>query len=344
MRSACQLTATGLLELGDTGGVAQGVTSPPVSTLAAVLLLAGGLALVLVAAEKLVEGAAGTARGFGLSAFVVGVVFLGFDPENLGVGAVAGYQGVAGIALGSVLGAAMVAIALALGVTALIAPMALRPAPLPVVALPVAAVLLFGLLALDGRLSRLDGGVLLAAYAAAIACVFLLSRRGVTLEPREAKELVEAERLGRWQAAGLLVLALAAILAGSELIVRSSEALLERFGISDTLYGMTLLAFLVSIEELARELPAALRGRPEISLGNVVGSALAFFLMNAGAIALVRPVPVAREVLVFHLPAALATTLVIAALLRAGRFPRWAGALLVALYLGFLAGSWLLRT
>lgn len=314
------------------------------NTLAAVLLLAAGLALVLFFAEKLVEGAAGTARGFGLSAFVVGVVFLGFDPENLGVGAVAGYEGVAGIALGSILGAAMVAIALALGVTALIAPMELRRAPLAVVALPVGSVALFGLLALDGRLSPLDGAVLLGAYAAAIACVFLLARRGVTIEPREEKELEEAEHLGRWRAAGLLVLALAAIVAGSEMIVRASQVLLERFGVSETFYGMAVLAFLVSIEEVARELPAALRGRPEISLGNVVGSIFAFFLMNAGVIALARPLPVPREVLLFHLPAALVTTLVIAALLRAGRFPRWAGALLLALYGAFIAGSWLLGT
>jgi cation:H+ antiporter len=315
-----------------------------VSTLQAVLLLAAGLALVLYFAEKLVEGAAGTARGFGVSAFVVGVVFLGFDPENLAVGAVAGHEGVAGIALGSILGAAMVAIALAFGVTALIAPMELRRPPLAVLALPVASVALFGLLCLDGRLSRLDGGVLLAGYAAAIACVFLLSRRGITIEPREAKELEEAEGLGRWRALGLLVLALAAIVAGSEMIVRASEVLIGRLGISDTLYGMTLLAFLVSIEEVARELPAALRGRPEITLGNVVGSVFAFFLMNAGVIALVRPVPVAREVVVFHLPVALVTTLVISGLLLNGRIGRGSGAVLLVLYLGFLAGSWCLRS
>lgn len=312
------------------------------SSLVAVLLLAAGLALVLFFAEKLVEGAAGTARGFGVSAFVVGVVFLGFDPENLAVGAVAGHEEVAGIALGSILGAAMVAVALAFGVTALIAPMELRRPPLAVLALPVASVALFGLLCLDGRLSRLDGALLLAGYATAIACVFLLSRKGITIEPREAKELEEAEGLGRWRALGLLVLALAAIVAGSEMIVRASEVLIGRLGISDTLYGMTLLAFLVSIEEVARELPAALRGRPEIALGNVVGSVFAFFLMNAGVIALVRPVPVAREVLMFHLPAALVTTLVISGLLLTGRIGRLAGAVLLALYLGFLVGSYLL--
>lgn len=312
------------------------------SLLQAVLLLAAGLALVLYFAEKLVAGAAGTARGFGVSAFVVGVVFLGFDPENLAVGAVAGYEEVAGIALGSILGAAMVAVALALGVTALFAPMELRRPPPAVLALPVASVALFGLLCLDGRLSRLDGAVLVAGYGAAVAAVFLLSRKGITLEPKEAKELDEAEGLGRWRALGLLVLALAAIVAGSEMIVRGSEVLIGRMGISDTLYGMTLLALLVSIEEVARELPAALEGRPEITLGNVVGSVLAFFLMNAGVIALVRPVPVAREVLVFHLPVALATTVVVSALLLTGRIGRRAGAALVALYLGFLAGSYLL--
>lgn len=312
------------------------------STLQAVLWLAAGLALVLYFAEKLVAGAAGTARGFGVSAFVVGVVFLGFDPENLAVGAVAGHEGVAGIALGSVLGAAMVAVALALGVTALLAPLELRRPPLRLAALPVASVALFGLLCLDGRLSRLDGVVLVAGYGAVVACVFLLSRRGITLEPEEAEELEEAEDLGRWQALGLLLLALAAIVAGSETIVRASEVLMARMGISDTLYGMTLLAFLVSIEEVARELPAALRGRPEITLGNVVGSVFAFFLLNAGAIALIRPVPVSREVLVFHLPVALATTVLVAGLLLTGRLGRWAGAGLVALYAGFVAGSYLL--
>lgn len=312
------------------------------STLLAVLLLAAGLALVLFFAEKLVAGAAGTARGFGVSAFVVGVVFLGFDPENLGVGAVAGYEEVAGIALGSILGAAMVAVALALGVTALFAPMELRRPPLVVPTLPVASVALFGLLSLDGRLSRLDGAVLLAAYGAAVACVFLLSRKGITLEPRERQELEEAEDLGRWRALGLLVLALAAIVAGSEMIVRASEVLIGRMGISDTLYGMTLLAFLVSIEEVARELPAALEGRPEIALGNVVGSVFAFFLLNAGVIALVRPVPVAGEILVFHLPVVLAATLVVSGLLLTGRIGRVAGAVLLFLYLGFLVGSYFL--
>jgi cation:H+ antiporter len=88
-----------------------------------------GLALVIWSAERLVEGVVGTSLGFGVSAFVVSVVFVGFDPENLAVGAVGAVQGLPGIAAGSVIGAAMVAVGLAFGVTALLAPMRFARAP-----------------------------------------------------------------------------------------------------------------------------------------------------------------------------------------------------------------------
>lgn len=303
-------------------------------------LIFAGIALIVYFAEKLVEAAVGTARGFGLSAFVVSVVFIGFDPENLGVGAVGTYEGVAGIALGSIIGAALVAIALAFGITALFAPMEFAQAPGTVLVLPIVAVVLFGALCLDGELSRADGGILLASYAAAVGYLLHLSRRGVQIEPAEGREMREAERLGRWKAFFLLVLSLVAITGGGEMAVRGSKTVIERLGISETFFGMTILAFMVSIEELARELPAALEGRAEIAFGNVVGSIFAFFLLNAGIIALVRPIPVERQVLAFHLPAAVATTILVSGIVMTRRVPRWAGVLLVVLYVGFIVGSY----
>lgn len=82
-----------------------------------------GLGLVIYFAEKLVKGTVGMSVSFGISTFLISVIFIGFDPENLAVGAVASYEGVAGIALGSIVGAAMVAIALAFGITAILVPM-----------------------------------------------------------------------------------------------------------------------------------------------------------------------------------------------------------------------------
>lgn len=311
----------------------------------AILLVVAGLTLVVYFAEKLVEGVVGTSLGFGLSAFLVSVVFLGFDPENLAVGSVASFEEVAGIALGSVLGAAMVAIALAFGITALIAPMEFSRAPKRILLVPILAELLFGALAWDGRLSRLDGGVLLGAFVVSILVLIWLARRGWDVEPtgEVAESLEEAEEMDRFRALGWLVVSLAAIVVGSEMLVRGSETLIARSGLSDTLYGMTILALVVSFEELARELPAAWKGRPEIGFGNVLGSILAFFLFNAGIIALVRPVPVGGPVLSFYLPVCVGTTLVLVGFMLTRRVTRWAGAMLVLLYGAFFLGGYFLR-
>lgn len=109
-----------------------------------VLLFVAGLVLVIYFAEKLVEGAVGTSLGFGISAFLVSVIFIGFDPENLAVGAVGSFEGVAGIALGSVIGACMVAIAFAFGITALLVPLRFEEVPKQILTVPILAVLLLG--------------------------------------------------------------------------------------------------------------------------------------------------------------------------------------------------------
>ncbi len=305
----------------------------------AIPLFVVGLGLVIYFAEKLFEGVVGTSMGFGLSAFLVSVVFIGFDPENLAVGAAGSFEGVAGIALGSVAGALMVAIALAFGITALLFPLEFKQAPMRVLVVPVLAVVLILAVCFDGLLSRTDGLILLGAFALAVGYLAVLSRKGLDIEPggEVAETLEKEEPPGRWRSAGLLALSLVAITGGSELLVRSSRPIISALGLSDTVFGMTVLALLVSVEELARELPAAARGHSEITFGNVVGSVLAFVLFNAGIIALVRPVPVADEIRSFYLPACLITVVIVCAFMLGRRVPRWGGAVLVLLYLGFAA-------
>lgn len=300
-----------------------------------------GLGLVISFAEQLVKGAIDTSLSFGISPFLVSVIFIGFDPENLAVGAAGAVEGVAGIALGSIIGAAMVAVALAFGITALCAPMAFGQVPKQVLAVPILAGFLLGLLCLDGQLSRGDGAVLLLGFVLAIFYLVRLSKRGLDISPtgEVAETLEETEAIGKWRSLGLLVLSLVAIVVGSEMLIASSETIIASLGLSDTVFGMTILALLVSIEELARELPAALQGRPEISFGNVVGSILAFFLCNAGIIAVVQPVPVSDQVLRFYLPVCLITIIVVSLLMLRKQIPRWAGAVLVGFYLLFAAGG-----
>ncbi|MCL6503815.1 MAG: hypothetical protein K6T86_14120 [Pirellulales bacterium] len=110
---------------------------------------------------------------------MIAVLFIGFDPENLAVGAVGAYESAGGIAFGAIVGAAMVAIALAFGVTALIVPMEFGQAPRSILAIPPAAVVLFGAVVWDGSLSRLDGALLLAGFVLAVLGLLWMSRRGM---------------------------------------------------------------------------------------------------------------------------------------------------------------------
>lgn len=312
------------------------------SPIVATFLFVVGLGLVIYFAEKLVEGAVGTSRGFGVSTFLISILFIGFDPENLVIGAVGSLERVAGIALGSIIGAAMVAVALAFGITALFVPLRFSQVPKQIILIPNLAVLVLWLLGLDGELSRRDGAVLLFGFFLSVIYLIRLSKRGLDIKPtgEVAETLEEAEALGRWKSLGLLALSLAFIIIGSELLVAGSKTIILQLGLSDTVFGMTILAFLVSIEEIARELPAALKGRPEISLGNVIGSIMAFFLFNAGIIALLAPVPVAPQVLWFYLPVCFGTVVTISAFLMTRSIPRWAGGVLVFLYLVFVTGGY----
>lgn len=311
-----------------------------------IALALAGLVIVTVSAERAVPALLGTASGLGASVFLLSVVLLGFDLENLAVGATAGLEGSAGLALGTILGSAMVAVALALGITAMIVPLKFHRVPKRILALPVAAAALLWALAADGRLSRIDGAILLSAYAAAVFGLLALSRRGVDVEGLDtAKRRVGAiaeRRGGPLRSAGYLLLALAGLAIGSELLVRGAQDLIAAAGLSETVIGMSVIALAVSIEEVGRELPAAWRGHPEIALGNVVGSVFAFFLFNAGVIALIRPLPIDDLSRSFYLPAAIATVVLLCGLLSLNRLTRAGGAILILVYAAFVAGGGLL--
>jgi cation:H+ antiporter len=205
------------------------------------------------------------------------------------------------------------------------------------------AVVLLAALALDGQLSRVDGGILLIGFGLAILYLVRIGRRGLDIQAsgEVGHRLQKGNIPGKWPSLGLFILSLVAIVVGSEMLVSGAQTLLKRFEISDLPFGMTILAFLVSIEELERELPAARQGRPDISFGNVLGSILAFFLCNAGIIALVQPLPVDRAVLTFYLPLAFVTTATVSAFMLTKRVPRWAGGVLILFYAVFVVGAWL---
>jgi cation:H+ antiporter len=304
-----------------------GEENPSVSSLAALALLVAGVALVVAGADVFFRGLLALAARLRLPAFVVTVVLSGFELENLAAGIAANTKGLPGAAAGTFLGGTTFLAAGVAGLGALIAPMRSR-LPLPALAWTAAAPLPLLLLARDGTLSRLDGGLLVLWFLAALAGLARSGRSLLAAEPVEARRRPLVLLL-----AGLGVLTL-----GGELLGEGLRKAVSGFGVSATLLGNTAVAASVEAEELARVAVPARRGRPDVALANVLGTVVHFIAFNAGVIALVQPLALDDATLELHLPATLVATATLCALLALrGGLGRVEGAILLTLYGAYLA-------
>lgn len=308
----------------------------------AILLLIAGLVIMIYSAEKLVKGIVNVSFGFGVSAYLITAVFIGFDPENMAAGGAGAFQGLHGIAIGSILGAVMIPTALAFGITCLFIKLKFKKISKPIVILPIIVTLLLLVVSLDGLISRIDAIILLVSFAVLVAYIFRLNRKGEDIKPAgEVKEYLEKKKISKWKAVVILVLAVIGIVLGSEMLVEGAKPIINFLGIGETLFGMTIVAFLISIEELAKQLPAAIKGRSDISYGNMSGSIFHFLLLNAGVIALINPIVISKEILIFYFPVVIVTMVFISGLMLRKNIPRFAGIILILLYVAFILKGYL---
>lgn len=305
-----------------------------------------GLALLVWSADRFVDGSAGTARHFGVPPLLIGMVIVGFGtsaPEMV-VSALAALQGSPGIALGNAYGSNITNIALILGVTALIAPIAVHSQVLRK-ELPI----LMALTALsawqlrDGAISRVDAWVLLAVFALLMGwSIWQGLRQGddamagdVQKQEEEAAEM-PLRRAVFWMVAGLVLLVVS-----SRLLVWGAVEIAHSFGVSDVIIGLTIVAVGTSLPELASSVVAARKGEHDIALGNVIGSNMFNLLAVVGIAGALAPMQVEAVVLHRDVTVMAALTLALFAMgigIRGpGRINRIEGALLLACYVGYIA-------
>jgi cation:H+ antiporter len=289
-------------------------------------MLVGGVVLVVGGAELFFDGVLSAAGRLGVSAFALTVVVSGFEVENLAAGIAADLKGLPDAAAGTFLGGTtFLALAVA-GAGALAAPLR---AGLPAAALAWTAAAPLPLLGLglDGRLSRLDAVVLVVWFGVALIGLW-----------RTGRSLLAGGELPRRRFALARVLGGLALLGVSgELLGEGLRRVVSGFGISEGLLGNTAIAASVEAEEVGRVAVPARRGRADVALGNVLGTIVHFACLNAGVIALVRPLELDHVSRALHLPVAAASPLVLVALfaLRRG-LGRGEGALLLVLYAAYV--------
>jgi cation:H+ antiporter len=301
-----------------------------------IVLLILGIGLILWSAERLTDGVLGVAASFALSAFFVGALISGFEPENLITGLVANIEGLPQVALGTVIGSELFMLLGGFGAAILIVPMKVE-IPRAGLFVMMVSLLLFGLALLnDGIVSRLEGLLLIVASGALMFRLYQTSPVLVARPPDEP-EADHQRASSRSRALLLITLGILGTILGAELLVQGAAGIIQRFGISETFIGMTIVGFSESLEETARMVAPARRGRYDVALGNVVGTTIILLTLNLGLIALVHPITADPWVLKFHAPYMIVCALFVGALLLVfKRLGRWAGTLLILLYLLYL--------
>ncbi len=312
------------------------------------ILLIAGIALLVAGAESLVRGASKLAASLGIPPLVVGLTIVAFGTSSpeLAVSTHAAYTGESDIAIGNVVGSNIFNILFILGLSAMIAPLAVAQQLIRMdMPIMIGASLLLPLLGLDGKISRFDGLLLFLMIVAYTVFLIRQSRKeskAIQEEYEREYGVGEEEKTPRaWKidlayvAGGVIMLVL-----GSRWLVDGAVRIALDLGVSELMIGLTIIAVGTSLPEVATSVIASLRGERDIAVGNVVGSNIFNILAVIGLTGLVAPdgIPVSIDALRFDVPIMIMVALACAPVFMTGfTIQRWEGFLFLAYYLAYLA-------
>jgi cation:H+ antiporter len=263
-----------------------------------------GVALVLWGADRLTEGASSLARGLHVPEIVIGltIVAAGTSAPELFVSMVSAFKGTSDLAVGNVLGSNIFNTMLIVGCSAVVAPMAVAPSTVKkdIPFAVVASFLLFMLCFDDmdsphlwgNEISRSDGIILLIGFLIFMIYTFQSAKKQGLMPTEE--ELEENSELPKdysklWRNLSFIVLGLACLIIGSNLFVDAASYVAYRYGVRQSVVGLTIVAGGTSLPELATSVVAAYKGRSAIAIGNVLGSNVFNILLVLGMTAVVHP-------------------------------------------------------
>jgi cation:H+ antiporter len=256
-----------------------------------------GLIIIYYGAEFLVKGASGLARSLGMSPMVIGltVVAFGTSTPEIFVSVVSSLKGKSMIAVGNVIGSNICNIALVLGLAALFVPIPGQPSvirrDIPIM-LGVSLYLL--VISYNSIIGRLEGATLLTGIVLYTFLNYTMARREIKKLMGKAdisRQKIDPKKAGsRFLQAGRILLGIAGVVAGAEMMIDSAVKIMSVLGVSEKFIGLTIVAFGTSLPELATSVVAAWKKEMDISLGNLVGSNVFNILCVLGVASVVKPI------------------------------------------------------
>ncbi len=309
---------------------------PELNLVYSVILVVLGLFLLERSSDAFVDGAAAIARRFRVSPFIIGMVVIGFGtcaPEFC-VSLMSGLGDKANLSLGNAYGSCIFNVAAILGVTALIAPLSVKPGVVKIAgpALIAIGAVSVPMLVTGGVLSRLESAGLLAIFAVFFPLYCWLDRGSAPIEDGGGKSDDRPVR-----AFLVLIASLAVLIASSHLLVWGSVNLARAMGVSELMIGLTVVAIGTSLPELAAAVQSARKGQADFVLGNIIGSNLFNLLVVVGVASVFHGASgYSGNVWRRDLPVTILVTAMIGLFGRKGRLSRLDGAVLLAVFFAYV--------
>ena len=251
-------------------------------------LLALGFLMLVKGADWFVDGAAGIADRFGVPQLIIGltIVAMGTSAPEAAVSITAGLKNNAGITIGNIVGSNILNIFIILGITSLIVAIAVANSTIryEIPFMLFITVLLMGMGYTGQKISFWEGIVLWIVFLFYLGYLFVMTKK------KQEDQSQEYQNLPIWKLLLAVLVGLVAVVWGSDITVDAATALAKGFGLSERFIGLTIVALGTSLPELVTSVSAAIKGKADIAIGNIVGSNIFNILFVVGTTALIIPV------------------------------------------------------
>ena len=259
------------------------------------VLLILGFILLIKGADCFVDGSASVAHKLKVSSMVIGltVVAMGTSAPECAVSIAASFRGDNAVAISNAIGSNIFNLLIVCGVCSVISPLQVKASTLkkefPISILAVVAFVGMGYLGME--IGRVDGLLLLAGFLVFLAWLV----RGAKKDRDAQEDAEEIKTLSTGMCLVYIVIGLAAIVFGGDIVVDAATKIAENFGLSQTLIGLTIVAMGTSLPELVTSIVAAKKGEADMAIGNVIGSCIFNILLVLGIAGTISPMEVLME-------------------------------------------------
>ena len=301
-----------------------------------ILLLVVGFVMLIKGADWFVEGASKIADRFGIPQLVIGltIVAMGTSAPEAAVSITSALKGSADITIGNVLGSNILNVLIILGLTAVVRTIAVQKSTIkyeiPFVIIISAVMAVLGLM--DGTIKRWEGGVLWALFIVYMIYLFKMAKSGQAVTEEVAED---GKKDPIWKLLILVVIGVVLIVWGSDVTVDAATKLATLFGMSERLIGLTIVALGTSLPELVTSVTAAIKGKADIAVGNIVGSNIFNILFVVGTTALITPVAYQSNFMVDSIVAVATMVLLLVCVVRKKQLNRPCGIIMLVGYVAY---------